>query len=660
MYTGENRRLQQMSGIAGIWNRNGEPVALALLESINQTLAHRGRDGQYAWSQGAVGLAYQQLRVLPEAATEAQPFVHPSGAITLFDGRLDNREELLSKVGGVSLSATSPDCEIVAASYCRFGQAFAEQLNGDFALAIFDTNEEKLVLCRDAVGMRPLYYYGSGDLFIFASEIKGILCHPGVRTRPDDDVLAKDLIGSAWDPPLERTLFEGVLAIPAGHILSVTADTSSLRQYWEFDPSAKLRLKNTDEYVEAFRFHFDQAVRRRLRSAYPVAVGVSGGLDSTPIFCTALQQLKQGTAPCPDVTGFTYSTEDGSPSDEMDYVRAIEEMWGIEIRREPMVFGFLENSRLETWLLESPSISLTWALEQSHLSTVRNSGARVALTGIFGDQTMVPWRYFFDLFDHLALVRFWRFFREFLRWNTDSVPGWRSAFARHFFRKLTPRFLLSVYRRARTRAALNAAQSWYTPDFLASLQDREPRPLPDEVARASHKNRAMYQFLRCRRTAASIDSMSNIYGSYGLEFRLPFLDRDLLGFVMATPGDVLLANGVPRALIRNAMSGLVPAKVLARRDKGDASSNVVTNVAKEIPQLSNPVAFTAAVKRGYLDGNLVRQRMQSLTHLFATPYVGEEALLARLSAGREVGNVIGLELWLQTFLCKVSESRLTD
>src|SRR5262249_18316560 len=156
----------------------------------------------------------------------------------VFDGRLDNREELLSALKDApEIEQNCPDPTLVLAAYIAFGERFAERLNGDFALGLFDPRRQQLWLARDAVGIRTLYYYRSGATFLFASEIKALLAHPGVSTRPNDDVLA-DYIFQGLPGPDERgeTFFEGIFSLPPAFLGVLTPKGFMTRRYWDFRP----------------------------------------------------------------------------------------------------------------------------------------------------------------------------------------------------------------------------------------------------------------------------------------------------------------------------------------------------------------------------------------------------------------------------------------
>ena len=185
-----------MSQVAGIWNLDGRPVDTTLLARLGASLGHPGDDEEGCWIHGPVGLACRIRCITAEAATEHQPLVHTSGTVVVFDGRLDNREELLAAVEPApGIAASAPDSLLVLAAYATFGDRFPERLLGDFALALFDPARQQLLLARDAAGLRPLYFWRSPRTFLFASRIKTLLSHPDVVVRPNDRTVARSVLG---------------------------------------------------------------------------------------------------------------------------------------------------------------------------------------------------------------------------------------------------------------------------------------------------------------------------------------------------------------------------------------------------------------------------------------------------------------------------------
>src|SRR3989454_9825112 len=253
-------------------------------------LAHRGPDGAGVWSGGAVGLGHRLLHTTPESLREHLPLASGDGTLVLTaDARIDNRGELLAALGR-GVEAT--DAELILAAYERWGERCPEHLLGDFAFVIWDARRATLFCARDHFGVKPFYYYHApGRLFCFASEIKGLLALAEVPRRLNETRVADYLVPLLEDKVI--TFYQDILRLPPAHRMTVTRQGVRIEQYWALDPEREIRMKSDADYAAAFREIFTEAVRCRLRSAFPVGSMLSGGLDSSSIVCVARQLLAQ-------------------------------------------------------------------------------------------------------------------------------------------------------------------------------------------------------------------------------------------------------------------------------------------------------------------------------------------------------------------------------
>ena len=636
-----------MSGIAGLWNRDGQPVGKALLVRLGERLAHRGPDAAGLWRDGPMGLACRLFRVTPEAAHETQPLAHPSGAVLVFDGRLDNREELLALLDeSPEISSDSPDPALALAAYEKFGEEFAGRLNGDFALAVFDRHRRRLVLARDALGVRPLYYTCAGRTFLFASEIKALLAHPQVTARPDDDLLAEFLLSSPAEDNQGRTFFAGIASVPPGHAVVVTAESLRVRRVWDFDPARRIRFKSFPEYAEAFRGHFETAVRRRLRSGAPVAVSVSGGLDSSSIFCVAEALRRQDPGSCPPLLGLTYSSTDGSPSDETPFLAALEQATGTALERFPAGrVGFLDGCEEAVAHAEAPMLDGMWNNTRAYQAHVRGRGARLLLAGHWGDHVLFEQTYLIDLVRRGAWLEARRHLREFPRWATDTDPGhFRRGFLNDLIRYHVPAPLLPVLRRLRSSLSRpKADRPWYAGEFTGRARRAASRRSENGTRFASFHARALYHVLRSRYHVLSMEWQNKVAAAHGLEAAFPFLDRDLVSFLMAIPGEIETWRGVPRAILREGLRGVLPEAIAHRRSKGDYAHLENAGMEQDYPEVRRRLQAGWTSRLGSVDAGVLRAELARLPGRFGGP--GCEATW-------RVSDLFALELWLQVFFAE--------
>lgn len=638
-----------MSGIVGIWNLDGQSVSGALLTSLSVPLAHRGPDGNGQWIKGPVGLACQMLRVTPESAAESQPAVHPSGRALVFDGRLDNRDELLTHVKDMpGITAQSPDSAFVLAIYEIYGEQFVKHLAGDFALALYDQNQRMLLLARDALGIRPLYHTRVGSSFLFASEIKALLAHPHLSARPNDDMLACYLLSSR-PKDTSMTCFQGIASLLPAHIATMTPERFSTRRYWDFEVTEQ-RCDAFQDYAQAFRHHFAQAVRRRLRSAHPVVVSVSGGLDSSSILCMVETLHRTYPEQVPSSIGLSYLSPEGSPSDEKEFLVEIERMYDLSIQRIPSGrHGLMGGGREAVWHIEAPFLDQQWNTLHTFFQTAHRLGARTILTGHWADQVLFPQAYLVDLFRRLAWGEIKKHLMEFNRWLIDMDPHFfRQQFWLDLVKYHVPERLVPTLRRVRATPQPPAC-------YTNSIRRRARRHVPQQPLLGTHlptaHARSLYEEVRSSYHVRCMEWDNKVAAMHGCDMAFPFLDRDLLTFLMSIPGEIQTWNGVPKGLLREAMRGILPDAIADRRWKADFSHLVNQGMEHDYPRLVDSLASeSAAVKWGYLDGDATQALLQES---------GRPLQRHTCEAAWALSDLVGLELWLQVFFEKKDKQKET-
>jgi asparagine synthase (glutamine-hydrolysing) len=634
-----------MSGIVGVWHLDGRPFDERTAESMTSALAHRGADGEAVRHVGSVWFSHQHFWITPEEIGEAQPLLGGSGAMLSMDGRLDNRDELVSTL---RLPATTSDAACALAAYERWPEDFAARLAGDFALAIFDDRRQKLLLARDAIGMRPLYYYRSDRLFAFSSEIKALLAHPDVPARPDDDGVADFmLIASRPIDQQELTCFAGVSAVVPAHVVITSRERTVARRYWDFDVERRVRLGSIGEYAEAFRACFEQAVRRRTRSAYPVALSLSGGLDSSSIFCVS---RALGSARTPGIVAVSYTGQAGTDADEGRFLIDLEREQEAVIDRFPMepLLGLVGGADEQIAGVEAPFIDHVWGVTTELHRRATAAGARVLLSGTWGDQVLFSSAYLVDLFSRPAWRQMGRHLREYERWlGREEAVALRRRFYVDAGRRLMPRRLLGPLKKVRRRFTPPArAIGWFSDAFLRRALRFADQPVLADGAFHSAQARAIYLQARSKYHVHCMEWNNKIGAMHGLDAALPFLDRDLIAFLMAVPGDAQNADGVPRGLLREAMRGVLPESIRTRSWKANFSGAVNRGLARDIASVTRALTLDALVVRfGYVDPSRLGREIDRRVDGLSRPDCVDSWSLADL---------FGLEVWLQVFFGRQS------
>ena len=230
-----------MSGIAAVWRLDGAPLHQATLDRMIERLAPPAADAVGTWLDGPVGLGHRMLHATPESLQEKLPLAGDTGEVVVTaDARLDNRVELMSALGLAHRVADGvSDGELVLRAWERWGEECPARLLGDFAFALWDARRRVLFCARDPAGVKPLYYHLGSRLVAVASETKALLAIPDVPRRLDEISIAACLVPGLDDRV--ATFYEGILRLPAGHCLTVTAGGGTARAYWQLDPTRELR-----------------------------------------------------------------------------------------------------------------------------------------------------------------------------------------------------------------------------------------------------------------------------------------------------------------------------------------------------------------------------------------------------------------------------------
>jgi asparagine synthase (glutamine-hydrolysing) len=626
-----------LSGIFGFINQDGKPADLDVLKRMGALLRHRGQDGEYLWQRGEVGLGCELLRTT--SLTESQPVTGNSGSILLLDGRLDDREEALSQLG------LSPDCsdpEFAISLYERFGEEFTEHLVGDFAVAIYDPRQRQLLLARDGMGAKPLYYTLVNRTLVFASEMKGLLAHPDVPAKQNEDKLAEFMLGGLERTEAQETFLAGVFSVLPAHLAVFRNGNLSTRQYWDFDVRSKIRAKSFDECAENFRDLLDRAVRRRLRGPFPIAISLSGGLDSSSVYCLAERTRRQDAETAPALLPISYVDEALGYADERQFLTDIENQYGVKVQRIPVRFGEMEGAVRSVWAGEIPFLHEFWQITADLCQTARQAGARRVLDGHYGDQVLIDQEYLVDLFRKGAFRAMWRHILESRK--TYCIPSlYAKQVAKLLLRHHLPRPLRPWLRYLRGQFYGPARDMpWFTEQFRRRSLDRHTRHVSEHLHFSSLHARSLYEEVRSRLHIMWLERSEKATAMYGLEEAHPFRDRELVAFLMAIPGEIQMHDGVPKAILRAGLRGILPDTIANRTGKADATAWTQLVIWSASQKIASLVQNGASACAGYLNPNVVKEQLKS----------AERHLKGGLSAeyAWRISDVLGLELWLRQFV----------
>jgi asparagine synthase (glutamine-hydrolysing) len=637
-----------LSGFAGRFALDGGPVARSDIEPM-AAAAGRRRTDALVYLARAFGICAADSRIWSAAADPEPVLASTSQTIVAFDGRLDNRRELADTCGLRIPGGDDElsDAAVVLAAYHHLGDEFAGRLNGDFAVAVFDVGRQRLLLARDVMSARSLYYSSVAGSLLFGTKIKSLLADPRVVAAPDEDGLA-ELVLDYWCDD-RRTCFKGIQSVAAGEVIVASRERLERKRHWTFDPGREIRHRSFAEYCGAFRSLFATSVERRLRSQAPIAVSVSGGVDSSSIFCQAAALIRD-RSPQVRLRGVSLIFPPDSAAAEAEFVDSVERACRLPLLRIPVSgYRFLDHADQLVRQLESPAIVAD--TQHALFETTRDAGCQALLSGFFGDQMLTDRGYLVDLARRGRWLKIRHDVREFQAWDPDAGAGFFGRDLRsRLMRGLPPRWLYQFGRRV---AGPWRARSRYPPWFTASFRRRAAararvRFLESHGSANAHAEQ-YYRHVTAGHYAHSVRCERALGEMYGVDVRYPFRDRDLVSFLMAIPGEVVNWQGRPKGLLREALTGVVPDVILARRSKADFTAlenQALRNEHQHLARLLS--ADCLAVRAGFVDGRALREWLPTLTS------VGEESTAL---PGWRLTDVVGLELWLRNFFGGASDQK---
>ncbi|HYW04933.1 MAG TPA: asparagine synthase (glutamine-hydrolyzing) [Gammaproteobacteria bacterium] len=619
-----------MCGIAGIFSRDGRlPPTAAELDVMQGALAHRGPDDNGILLSGNTGLAHTRLAII-DPAGGVQPMSDAGRRVHLvFNGEIFNHPELRAALEREGCRfRTRSDTEVVLELYRARGERFLEELNGQFALAVWDERVQRLLLARDRVGIVPLHYTWHGGRLLFASEIKALL---PLVPRPEPDVEALDQLMTLWAPVPGRTLFRGMHQLRPGEMISVDRNGMRRRRYWQWDypDQGDYLAGSPDSLAEELDALLADATRIRLRADVPVAAYLSGGLDSS----TLVWLIRRATrAPLS-----TFSVEfPGSSLDESHHQDALVRTLGLDHRRLALggdeILGALDQA---VWHAESP-LFRTAPVPLGLLSgLVRENGYRVVVTGEGADEVLGG----YDILKETKVRAFWArqprsrwrplLLRRLYPWM-NLAGGQSDVYLQRFFGLGLERPEQPFFSHLpRWRSGSRCRVFW-----SADLRERM-REDPHDALAAELPSR-FFDYGPFQR-AAYLEATHLLPGYllstqgdrmlmwHSVEGRFPFLDHRVVDFANRLDPRVKMHVLEEKYLLRRVMRGRIPDAVLRRR--------------KQPYRAPAPAGLAGA------GGADLRDDLMSAESIRAAGYFDPVAvgrLLDKMASGRALGHADGL------------------
>lgn len=580
-----------MSVQFGRCNFDSQPVDPDYLgRAMTVLLPHGADDDARTYCKGPVGVLYRAFHTTRESRWEVQPCLSGSASVIAWDGCLDNREVLTHELESRN-NAQVTDLALVAAAYERWGTDCFSKLKGDWALSVVNPAERSVVLAKDIVGTRHLYY-SIENRGVTWSTLLDPLVLLGRGSALNEEYVAGWL---SFFPGANLTPYSDIHSVPPSSYVLIREGRCVTKQYWTFDPNNKIKYRTDAEYEEHFRTLFKESVRRRLRSDMPIIAELSGGMDSSSIVSMADVVMAEGKAETPRLDTLSYYNDSEPNWDERPYFQKVEQKRGrsgchIDLSRQTM---FDVNVSPDDFMATPATRLYRSRADQQSAAHMLSRKNRVVLSGIGGDEvlggvpTPVP-----ELADLLAGARFGSLVRQLKVWALRNRKPWMYLFL-DTVRTFLPRTLLRIPRERQPSPWLRTS---FVNRHRATLLGYEPRlklfgPSPS-FQEALNTLEGLQKQIECFSVPRELP----------YEKRYPYLDRDLLEFLFAVPREQLVRPGQRRSLMRRALAGIVPEEVLNRRRKASAARAPLVAISTEWASLVRVTEHMMSEALGIVDG----------------------------------------------------------
>jgi asparagine synthase (glutamine-hydrolysing) len=555
-----------MCGIAGVIGREGEVIAAGQVRRMTDALVHRGPDDEGIHAQGSVGLGMRRLSIIDLSGGQ-QPIYNEDGSVAVvFNGEIYNFKQLRNELEtrGHRFS-TNSDTEVIVHLYEEMGAECITRLRGMFAIALYDEKRESLLLARDRLGKKPLYYALRDGRLYFASEIKAMLAvAPQLAEIDAEGIVQFFYFGYVPDP---YSAFKRIRKLPPGHLAEYKNSELQLRQYWDVPQYGTHDPGSDEACLEEMEWRLEEAVRIRLISDVPLGAMLSGGVDSSIV--VALMARCSSTPPNTFSIGF-----EKADFNEAEYARSVAERFHTEHHELVVNPDITETLNQLTQLMEEP-FGDSSMIPTYYVSRFAREKVTVALSGDGGDELFAGYT---------------RYAVSLKRQQLDWIPAWMGAAYRRSVHRRLPfntygrRFTWNASLSSRDRyldeisflPALDRERGLFNPEFLESIESsvqpfRQFQRYYDEAPASDSLSRLMYLDTKTYLPGDILTKVDRLSMAASLEARCPILDHEFVEWVAGLPLKYKFRDGTRKYIFKKLAERLgIPHNVLHRRKAGFA------------------------------------------------------------------------------------------
>jgi asparagine synthase (glutamine-hydrolysing) len=559
-----------MCGLAGIYNfKTREPVSPRLLKAMTDTLVHRGPDDEGFHVSGPLGLGHRRLSII-DLGGGHQPMTNEDSTVWVaFNGEIYNFKDLhdeLVKKGHVF--KTRSDTEAIVHLYEEEGERCFERLRGMFAIAVWDARNQTLILARDRVGKKPLFYFYDGSRIAFASEMKGLLELPNIPREIDLEAIA-DYFSFLYIPA-PKSIFKYIRKVLPGHYIVVSDAGVRETEYWDINFSETL-VRTEKEWCETLLETYCEAVQMRLISDVPLGAFLSGGVDSSSVVALMSDIVRGSVTTCS--IGF-----EEEKFNELDYAREIATRFGTDHYEKIVRPDALAIVEKLAWHYDEPFADSS-AIPTYYVSQVARQNVTVALAGDGGDENFAGYRrYYFDQRENIVRNLLPPAIRQPVFGILASLYPKADWAPRIFRGKATfqnlARSPIEAYFRSISAFQFELKKRLLHSDVLRSLNGYDSltvlRDYYDKARTADPLSRIQYVDIKTYLTDDILVKVDRASMAHSLEVRAPILDHKLMELAATMPSSVKLRGMNGKYIFKKALAKTLPQSVLHRNKMGFA------------------------------------------------------------------------------------------
>ena len=550
-----------MCGICGIVNSNRDnAVSPGLLETMTGKIAHRGPDDFGYFIDGPVGLGHRRLSIIDLGGGKQPIFNEDESIVVIFNGEIYNYADLTDElIARGHVFKTRSDTETIVHAYEEYGDDCITRFRGMFAFALWDRRQQRLLIARDRLGIKPVYYHRGRDAFVFASEIKSLLEAPGVPREVDETAL--NLYLSLRYVPGPRTMFKDIFKLQPGQLLVLDGSGIHIRRYW--DINYERGVLSTADAAREFDRILEESVRLRLIAEVPLGVFLSGGLDSSAILAV-MAKIRQGEPIKTFSVGYESANGVEDENNEFAYAREAAQAFGAEHHEFRLkAIDFADFIPQLVWHLDEPLADPS-CIPLYFIARLARQFITVVLSGEGADEVLAGYSIYQKM---LALENVRRVpgaesiggmlgatlpegkYQNYLRMAGIPLARRYRGVSRGFFPAMQARLM------GRSTTARESLDEIYAPYFQA-------------VSQASPLNRMLYVDAKVWLPDDLLLKADKMTMANALELRVPFLDHKLVEFAAQLPDSMKLEGSTGKKLLRQSMQGTLPDSILHRSKKG--------------------------------------------------------------------------------------------